>query len=104
MQNYNPKIKKVQQLVILSKTKNLGCDAVSSVLWPDSSAAPQDDRKIGPFGWNQRRNAMFNIRFQFIHFVPLLLCALVPYFPAASGIYSCSFVANFKKQSQFAGL
>jgi hypothetical protein len=44
-QNYNPKIKKLQQLVILSETKNLGCDAVSSVLWPDPSAAPQDDRK-----------------------------------------------------------
>jgi len=68
MQNYNPKIKKVQQLVILSKTKNLGCDAVSSVLWPDSSAAPQDDRKIGPFGRNQRKNALFT----------LCLCAFVP--------------------------
>jgi hypothetical protein len=47
-QNHNPKIKKAQQPVILSETKNLDCDTVSSVLWPDPSAAPQDDSKNRP--------------------------------------------------------
>jgi len=44
---------------------------------------------IGPFGWNQRRNALLNIRFQIVHFVPLFLCASVPY------------EVKNKKQSQF---
>jgi hypothetical protein len=41
------KIQKVQKFIILREMKNLDCDAVYSVLWPDPSAAPQDDRKTG---------------------------------------------------------
>jgi len=67
MQNDNARIKMVQQLVILSETKNLGCDAVSSMLWPDPSAAPQDDRKTAYSGAKSdetERNIRINLKKQ----------------------------------------
>jgi hypothetical protein len=60
-QNHNPKIKKAQQLVILSETKNLDCDTVYPCYGQILRLRLRMTKKIGPSGRNQWRDGGENL-------------------------------------------